>query len=87
MHDHIIQAARQTAQEATQAFIFDETDLRAIAPALAAPAIYDAAAQHLAHNAVHDIAASHLTRVEYAQLETLFVEAFIDEYQRLASHA
>jgi len=87
MHEHIIQAARQTAHEATQAFTLDEVSLRAIAPYLAAPAIYDATAQQLAHSAVQTLTENDLSKAEYAQLETLFVREFIAEYQRLSSPA
>jgi len=84
MYEHIIQAARQSAREAIQAFVFDEPELSAIAPYLAATAIYDATEHHLANSAAHDLAANDFTKDTYTQLEALFVKEFVSTYMRLS---
>jgi 3-oxoacyl-[acyl-carrier-protein] synthase III len=85
MQEHIVHAAHQSAHEAIRAFTLDETELRAIAPHLAAPVIYDATAQHLAISTVQDLVANDFTRNDYTQLEALFIKEFVTEYHRLAS--
>jgi hypothetical protein len=87
MYEHIIQAAQHTAQEIIQARLLDEAHLRAIAPTLAASAIYDATEQRLRQSAVQYLTEDDFTKSEYAQLEAVFIRELISTYARLSPQA